>query len=238
MAEEIKFRIRCLFSDRTKVRSTKFFHFPFFIFHFFLLLIAPALQAHQLDEYLQSTLISIDQNKITLSINLTPGISIAQKVLPRIDTNHDRTISTIEAQAYCEKFKNDLTIGIDGHRAFLKLEGFNVPDYADLTNGFGMIQTIYSIEAPLRPGEHKLTFENHHMLGIGNYLLNAAKPKSDLIQILSQKRNETQSIGTIEFKLEPTKSRRTITVISLIGVWAAMFAAVWRLQSRRVTSPS
>src|SRR5258707_1157601 len=41
----------------------------------------PVVDAHVLDEYLQSTLVAIEPGDIRLKINLTPGVEIADKVL-------------------------------------------------------------------------------------------------------------------------------------------------------------
>ena len=55
--------------------------------------------AHQLDEYLQATLVVIEPDRIRLQINLTPGVAVAEQVLSLIDRDHDRLISTNEAAA-------------------------------------------------------------------------------------------------------------------------------------------
>jgi len=44
--------------------------------------------AHQLDEYLQATLVSIEPGEIRLQINLTPGVAVAEQVLALVDRDH------------------------------------------------------------------------------------------------------------------------------------------------------
>ena len=56
---------------------------------------APA-PAHRLDEYLQATLISVEQNRVHAQIRLTPGVAVFPFVLAIIDTNADGVISESE----------------------------------------------------------------------------------------------------------------------------------------------
>ena len=58
---------------------SKFFHF---LVIFLALLARPErAAAHQLDEYLQGTLVAIEPGEIRLQMNLTPGVAVAEKVL-------------------------------------------------------------------------------------------------------------------------------------------------------------
>ncbi|MGO8698658.1 MAG: hypothetical protein ACLQVY_13175 [Limisphaerales bacterium] len=173
-----------------------------------LLALPPAGFAHRLDEYLQATLVAIEPGEIRLEINLTPGVAVAEQVLALIDRDRDDVISTNEAAAYAQLVKRDLLVRLDGRDAELKLAALNFPDPADLRTGWGIIQMEYSITTGvLAVGPHKLTFENRHLPAVSVYLLNAAQPKSALVQITRQKRNENQSTGEIEFDFHPPPHR-------------------------------
>jgi len=183
---------------------------PWLKFSVLLLLTLPAtVFAHQLDEYLQATLVTIDPDRVRLQINLTPGAAIAEKVLGVIDRNHDGMISTNEAAAYCELLKHDLIVKLDQHDLKLKCTASYFPGVDELKTGWGFIQVEFSAApGPLAPGAHSLTIENRHSPKLSAYLVNAAQPVSASIQITKQTRNENQSTGEIQFAVSQGNARR------------------------------
>ena len=56
--------------------------------------------AHQLDEFLQATRVSLSRHQLVLEIDLTPGATIAPDVIARLDRDGDNAISPNEAAAY------------------------------------------------------------------------------------------------------------------------------------------
>jgi hypothetical protein len=163
--------------------------------------------AHQLDEYIQATLVAIEPGEIRLQMNLTPGVQVADRVLALIDRDHNGLISTNEMVAYAKKVQRDLTVRLDKRTAKLKLENCRFPQVGDIRKGEGIIQIEFSVTpGSFATGLHKLTLENRHFPSISAYLFNAAHPKSGLVQITGQKRNETQSLGEVDFNFnEPAK---------------------------------
>lgn len=182
------------------------------------LALSPAtLPAHQLDEYLQATLVDIEPGQIRFSINLTPGVAVANRVLALVDADRDGLISTNELAAYAHLFKQDLVVRLDERPCELKASSCNNSGIPELRTGFGLIQ----IELLLTPGSlprgaHRLTMENRHLPTNSAYLFNAAKPVSSSIQITAQHRNENQSTGAIEFTLlTPPRSTPSLPVLIL-----------------------
>jgi hypothetical protein len=162
--------------------------------------------AHQLDEYLQATLVVIEPDRIRLQINLTPGVAVAEQVLSLIDRDHDRLISTNEAAAYCELLKRDLIVRLDGRDLKFKLTASYFPGCDELRTGWGFVQMEFSADGRLAAGAHTLTIENRHMASKSVYLVNAAQPTYSSIQITKQIRNENQSAGEIQFTYQPPAS--------------------------------
>jgi hypothetical protein len=186
--------------------------------------------AHQLDEYLQTTIVAIEPGEIRLKINLTPGMAIAEKLIGLIDGNHDGVISTNESGAYAELVKRELAVRLDGRHVALKLAALTFPEPAELRGGVGIIQLEYSV-APgaLDAGMHKFTLENRHQPVASVYLFNAGQPQSTSIQIKAQTRNENQSTGEIAFDFRPPSkpnvtagvlvSLATLLVVFGVGAW-------------------
>jgi len=173
-----------------------------------LLALPSAACAHRLDEYLQATIVAIEADSIRLRINLTPGVDVADRVLTRIDRDHDGAISTNEGAGYAELLRRDLTVRVDGRKLKLKLTASEFPTPDELRIGLGIIQIEFSAAPePFVTGTHKFTMENRHLPSLSVYLINAALPKSSTIQITRQKRNENQAEGEIEFSFSPTSGR-------------------------------
>ena len=184
--------------------------------------------AHRLDEYLQATLVAIEPGAIRLQMNLTPGVQVLDQVLARIDTDHDGAISEKEAGAYAESLKRDLVVRLDQRALELKLTAINLPEPDELRGGEGIMQLEFSATPNrLRAGAHSLTIENRHLPAVSVYLLNAAKPKADSIEITGQKRNESQSAGEIGFTFHPRPNPYAAAGIDVL--LAALFVGgiVW-----------
>ena len=177
-----------------------------------LLALPSAVFAHRDDQYLQATLVAIEPNGVRLQINLTPGVAVAEQVIAVIDRDHDGVISKNEAAAYAKLLKRDLTLRVDGRRLELKLTASEFVPPAELRTGSGTIQMEFSaISGPLAAGPHRLTLENRHLTTMSVYLINAAQPKLATIEITTQKRNDNQSAGEIEFTFHPLRPKIAVS---------------------------
>ena len=192
--------------------------------------------AHQLDEYLQSTLVVIDPAAIRLQIILTPGVSVAEQVLALMDRDADGVISPDESAAYADLLKRDLSLQLDTRDLELKLTASDIPTPAELRTGAGIMQMEFSAApGPLAAGPHTLTLQNRHLPKVSVYLINAAKPKSVAIQITQQTRNEKQSTGDIAFTYQPsTPATSTLSRMAVIGgVLPALVGMGWWMWKKR-----
>jgi hypothetical protein len=206
-----------------------------------LLALPSATFAHRLDEYLQATLVAIEPGSIRLEINLTPGVAIAEQVLALIDRDRDGAISPNEAAAYAELVRRDLRVRLDQRDAELKLTASKFPEPAELRSGVGIIQLEFSVTpSRLAAGTHRLTLENRHLPAVSVYLINAAKPIAETLQITAQRRNENQSAGEIEFTFHPPPAAapKRVGIMFALGelLVVAFLAAGWRTVKRAARS--
>jgi len=165
-----------------------------------LLALATAAWAHRLDEYLQAMRISVATNRIDLSIDLTPGVAVADQLLVVIDKDHDGRVSKEEGNAYAQHVLKDLRIGLDGKVLTLRLAEASFPALHDVRDGLGVIRI--KAAAPigqLAGGNHVLTLTNTHLPEISVYLVNALVPKEHAIEITKQIRDELQRNYHLEF---------------------------------------
>jgi hypothetical protein len=188
-------------------------------------------RAHQLDEYLQATLVSIEPDAVRVQINLTPGAAIARRLVDTIDRDRDGTISTNEERLYVEELKRDLSLRLDGRAVELKLAASDFPATAEMLTGWGIISMEFRGKlGALSPGLHKITLENRHLPAMSGYLFNAAPAKSEFVKITAQKRNMNQSRGEIEFGYEPAMGplRASVVVPAVGPLLVVLLAVFWR----------
>ena len=155
--------------------------------------------AHRLDEYLQATLISIEEDRVQAQMRLTPGVAVASIVLATIDTNSDGAIAASEQRAYAQRVLHDLTVTADGE--FLPLELLSVvfPVAGEMKEGLGEIQISFSAKLPHGGPRRSLVFKNYHQPNIGTYLVNCLVPRDRNIQVVAQHRNEQQSVYELDY---------------------------------------
>jgi hypothetical protein len=199
-----------------------------------LLALPSAVFAHRLDEYLQATLVSIEPGGVRVQIILTPGVAVAEQVLGLIDRDRDGVISTNEAAAYAELLKRDLTLRVDRRDMELKLTASEFPAPGELRAGWGIVQMeFFGKTSSLAAGAHKIMLENRHLRAASVYLFNAAQPKSGAVQIISQKRNDNQSVGEIEFSFSsPPSSFRAGRIVAPVVILAV--AVLFGRRGRRM----
>jgi len=165
------------------------------------LLTAAALPAaaHRLDEYLQGALISVDYNRLSAEMTLTPGTAVFPLVISEIDTDGNGAISPAEQNAYADRILGDLAIAIDGRKLKPQLVSIRFPGMEEMKEGRGEIRLEFTAALPAGSGQRELTFENRHQKRISAYLVNALAPRDPGVRIVAQNRDYTQSLYRLEY---------------------------------------
>ena len=165
-----------------------------------LLLSLPATAcAHRLDEYLEATLLSVEQGRVTGSMRLVPGVAVSSAVIASIDIDGDGTFSKAEQQAYAQRVMRDLTLSIDNLPLTPHLLSASFPSLDQMKQGVGEIQLDFTADLPRAAANRRLVFENHHQSNIAAYLVNCLVPRDTTIHITAQSRNENQSFYQVDF---------------------------------------
>ena len=165
-----------------------------------LLATATPANAHQLDEYVQASKISIARDLVRVELRLTPGVKVLSRVLAVIDTNGDGVLSADEQRVYAERVRGDLSLAVDGKPLSLRLVRLGFPDIAEMKEGLGEIRMDFLAAVPAGGGGRRLTFENHHLPDVAVYLANALVPEDSAIRIGAQHRSYEQSSFTLEYE--------------------------------------
>ena len=166
------------------------------------LALAPDALAHRLDEYLQATRVTVSTNRIEISIELTPGVAVADQVMAVIDKNRDGQISSVERDQYGEQFLKDLQLKLDEKVLALRLVEASFPSIIEMQSGVGVICLKATASSVLlTAGKHSLCLSNSHLPRFSVYLVNALTPKIPAVQITKQTRDELQKEYRLEFEI-------------------------------------
>jgi len=184
------------------------------------------ISAHRRDEYLQAARIDIEPERVTIELDLTPGISVAARVWSEIDTDRDGSVGPAEARMYAERVLQDLSLSLDAEARKLSLDAAasRFPSMDAVMNGAGVIRLGFSATLPARTGAHRrLVFRNDHHADIGVYLANALMPETDLVKIGSQRRDFDQREIVIDYGAGTGSSANGLWFVGCVAVVLASF---------------
>jgi hypothetical protein len=193
-----------------------------------------AVSAHRRDEYLQAARLAIDPGRVELQLDLTPGISLADRLIVEMDRDHDGAVSDREAQGYASAVQHDLVLELDSRLLPLTLVESLPATAESMTKGEGTLHLKWQAALPpLAPGTHRLHFRNAHHADIGVYLANVLIPASDRVAVTAQERDVDQRDFTIDYELKAAASARARhqLLIALGGAVAALAVLLGRLSA-------
>lgn len=180
------------------------------------MLTEPGAFAHRIDEYLQATLLTIGSDRVQASMRLIPGVLTAPQVIASIDTDQDGVFSDAEEKSYALRVLADLAIEVDGKDARLELGSWSLPQPAQLRDGLGEIHIEYSVVLPQGGSKRSFSLENRHLRARSVYLVNVVSPEGGSTLILTQRRNEAQSVYEVEFQQSQAAPRG---LMESLAVW-------------------
>ncbi len=193
----------------------------------FALAMPAATSAHRLDEYLQATRLSLARDRITLEVDLTPGVSIAPAIVTLLDRDGDHAISPIEAGAYGQVVLSDLVVELDGRPVALTLTRVESPTIDEMRDGSGTIQVrAAGTVGTVVSGRRRLDFRNNHQPAASVYLANALIPQDDDVGVVAQIRDPRQQGVRIEYDVHPRWPGQLIWLVLGVAGVATFFR--WR----------
>jgi len=189
---------------------------------------APA-GAHRLDEYLQATRLSIDDERVRLEIDLTAGVAVAREVFAWIDTNRDGQISNAEGDAYARQVLRSVLLSVDGQPASITLTEIRYPQFRDMSLGAGTIQMRATANVSATgAGRHQLSYFNTHRPEWSVYLVNALVPTDPRIRIAGQQRDRAQHGLTLDYTVRGRAPwARTWSLLTLLAMAGALSITRW-----------
>ena len=191
--------------------------------------------AHRRDEYLQAARVGIDPDRVELQLDLTPGISLADRVIAEIDRNHDGVVSEGEGRDYAALVERDITLAVDGRVLPLALRDWRGAAPEAMLHGEGTMRLRWQASLPSpTAGPHRLTFRNRHHNDIGVYLANALVPESDRVAVTAQDRDADQRELSVSYELKaPSSAGRTLQLLGLGGTLVTLAFVKSRIRPGR-----
>ena len=179
---------------------------------------------HRLDEYLQAARVSLDRDRITLEVDLTPGASIAPAIIAMLDRDGDNTISPGEAATYGRVVLRDLIVELDDHAIATTLARVEVPSIDEMRGGVGTIQlrATGTVAGDGIFGRRHLYFRNNHQPGASAYLVNALVPDVRDVGVMRQTRDPRQQEIRVEYNVgAPWYAQLAWVMLAVLGlsVW-------------------
>jgi len=180
--------------------------------------------AHRLDEYLQATRLSIDDERVRLEIDLTAGVAVAREVFAWIDTNRDGQISNAEGEAYARQVLRSVVLSVDGRAEPITLIEIRFPQFREMSLGVGTIRVRATANVPATgAGRHQLSYFNAHRSESSVYLVNALVPSDPRIQIAAQQRDRAQHGLTLDYTVRTDAPwARTFSVLAALAMAGAL----------------
>jgi hypothetical protein len=199
----------------------------------FLLASAGEVSAHRLDEYLQAARVALDRDRVTLEIDLTPGMSIASALNAVVDRDRDSAISPEEAEAYGRAVLADVVLEVDGRHVPMTLTRVDVPSPDEMRSGLGTIQVRALGQVRVAAGRRHLRFRNNHHPDAAVYLVNALLPEHDDVDVVNQIRDRRQREVRVEYHIGPYWPRQAAWVGFVAAAAAIPTFCFRRLSSAR-----
>ena len=184
--------------------------------------------AHRTEDYLQAARIALEPDSVLITLDLTPGIDVAESLIGALDHDGDGALSTEEQQGYAGQVVSALKVEIDERPLQPRVVSWSFPEPSAFRRGEGTIRVEIQATLPrVSAGSHRLRFRNAHLAGHSAYLANALVPESARVAVTAQRRDSDQSELTIEYTV---RADSTATLAWVVGSLAAAFLMV-RLRS-------
>ena len=156
-------------------------------------------ETHALDEYLQATLLDVSGDRIVLELDLTPGVAVAGQVFALIDRDEDGRVVPPDIADYAQRVVRDLSLRVDGRDYPLTLTLAEAPSWEEIREGEGTIRLKAFAPATLKPGAHRIYYENRHRLTDSDvFLVNVLAPSTRDIAVRAQHRDVLQQSIDVE----------------------------------------
>jgi hypothetical protein len=189
--------------------------------------------AHRREDYLQAARIGVEPDRVLITLDLTPGIAVAETFLAALDRDRDGALSADEQREYAGQVLRALEVELDERPLPPRLVSWSVAEPSVLRRGEGAIHLALEAAFPASsPGPHQLLFRNTHLADHSAYLANALVPESPRVTVTAQHRDREQTELAIDYTVhgDPTGA-------ALPWALGGLVAAIVMVRSRPFSVP-
>src|SRR5260221_2756831 len=181
--------------------------------------------AHRREDCLQAARIGLAPDGALITLDLTPGIAVAESFVAALDRDRDGSLSADEQRGYAGQVVRALAAEIDERPLPLRVLSWSFPEPEAFRRGEGTIRLkVLATLSRVSAGSHRLLFRNAHLAGHSAYLANALVPESPRVTVTAQRRDPDQSELTIEYTVHSGAGGATLAWA--VGSLAAAFLMV------------
>ena len=187
--------------------------------------------AHVLDQYLQVAQIALAPDGVRVELRLIPGVQVADRICPLIDTDGNGQITTAEEQAYARRVLQDVALAVNGVNAPLTLTELQFPTQQEMREGLGTIRLTLTAAGTLgAAAQQQIHFRNNHAPELSVYLVNALVPTASEIKISGQERDPLQREMRLRFDVTPTDTvrQRSWTGVFMFCLCLLLLLSQWK----------
>jgi hypothetical protein len=143
--------------------------------------------AHRTEDYLQTARIGLEPDTVLITLDLTPGIAVAESFMAALDHDGDGSLSTEEQRGYARQVMSALQVEIDERPLQPRVVSWSFPELSAFRRGEGTMRLKIQAALPrVSAGSHRLLFRNAHLAGHSAYLANALVPESARVAVTAQ----------------------------------------------------
>jgi hypothetical protein len=166
--------------------------------------------AHPLDIYLQASYITVGPTQIVVELDLSPGVLVAPKILPQIDTDGDQQISDADGRAYVDTVLGNVVLDVDGQPQALTVTSIDMPTYLNIQAGYGTLRVFTKAGlAAGMTGSHRISFTNNYTPTGSAYQVNAFVDDGVPVTLGTQNRDCIQQSMTMDYAIGGSASTGT-----------------------------
>jgi len=196
------------------------------------IVVSTGVSAHRREDYLQAARIDVEPDSVLITLDLMPGIAVAESFIAALDRDHDGSLSPDEQRGYAGRVVSALEMEIDERPLHLHVVSWRFPEPSTFRRGEGTIRLKIEATLPgVSAGSHRLLFRNAHMAGHSAYLANALVPENARVAVTAQRRDSDQSELTIEYTV------RADSTAALAWVLGSLAAGLLMVRLRSFSRP-
>jgi hypothetical protein len=189
------------------------------------LVAATDVSAHRTEGYLQAARIGVEPDRVLITLDLMPGMDMAEALIAALDRDRDGSQSAEEQRGYAVRVLSALEVQIDRRPLPMRVLSWSFPELGAFRRGEGTIRLKIDAAPPeARAGSHRLLFRNAHLAGQSAYLANALVPESPRVTVKAQRRDREQSELAIEYTVDGDSPGAALAWV--LGTLAAAFLMV------------